>query len=325
MLVLPFCTLFLLPSIDAHSFIDFLFGIARIQTKYPRCGETPISPLITDQVVQNAKPYSWPWEAAICLKHYVHKERSSKMHSISTNKIVATAKDEYQTDCSPPMSGAVVDRNWVLGTVYKFRTDALFIKTGIFDRYNTTETSTQVRKVKNVFVYPKFDGNYKYDLALYELSAPLEFTPQVQPICLPSKDEMVARHNYTAALVTGWGSKKGELWPLKAHRELQQKHVLTYFDPTDPDDYLKYSILIMTDSSAEYTYSKATLPEKPEYPCLDYAAAWIIPLLDHPFHKANGCLSSASIPTRVFRSEMGDRIGNIGFFEDRTRDQNSHP
>ncbi|KAI1701486.1 trypsin domain-containing protein [Ditylenchus destructor] len=227
---------------------------------YSDCGKTPIAPVITDNVVENAKPYSWPWTAAICLKNYAGNEKTLKMNSILTNKVTARRTNGYNVDCSVLMAAAVIANNWVIGSAYTiFATEALIIKTGIFDRYSNNESSTQIREVKKLYVYPKFDGNYRYDLALYELSAPLDFTPQVQPICLPSKDEMVARHNYTAALVTGWGALKEELWPKTAHHELQQKHVLTYFDPTDPDESKNYSILTWTDPKIKFEFPAGNL------------------------------------------------------------------
>ncbi|KAI1701488.1 hypothetical protein Ddc_17605 [Ditylenchus destructor] len=171
--ILRLCSIFIaINSVTCLPYFGHLFNFAfNEKAGYPDCGKTPISPIITGKVIENAKPYSWPWTAAICLNIYADESNSHlKISRLSTNKVTHT--HEYHVDCSTLMAGAIVHNNWVIGSAYTdFATEALIIKTGIFDRYSTNESSMQIRKVKKAYVYPKFDGNYRYDLALYEFPA----------------------------------------------------------------------------------------------------------------------------------------------------------
>lgn len=67
----------------------------------------------------------------------------------------------------------------------------------------------QVRRVKNVHVYPDFNPVlYDGDLALVELDVPVQLTSRVQPVCLPDTfSGMSDRHLQagTIGVVTGWG------------------------------------------------------------------------------------------------------------------------
>nr|CAH7743417.1 unnamed protein product [Callosobruchus chinensis] len=60
----------------------------------------------------------------------------------------------------------------------------------------------QVYKTANIFGHPKFDMLY-YDIAILELSEPLEYDDGVQSIALPSPD--TSFKDGTIGKVTGWG------------------------------------------------------------------------------------------------------------------------
>ena len=59
------------------------------------------------------------------------------------------------------------------------------------------------RKVQIVASHPKFDPKtFEYDLALLRFYEPVEFQPNVMPICIPEKDQDLIGET---AWVTGWG------------------------------------------------------------------------------------------------------------------------
>jgi hypothetical protein len=70
----------------------------------------------------------------------------------------------------------------------------------------TTKYVTQRRKVKRVIPHPMFSPvDLEEDIALIELDQPLEFAPNIQPICLPKKDADFTRKQ---GVVSGWGLTK---------------------------------------------------------------------------------------------------------------------
>lgn len=63
----------------------------------------------------------------------------------------------------------------------------------------------QMRKLKKIVPHPSYNPfTNDYDIALLELSEPLEYSNTIQPICLPS-----STHVFPAGMpcwVTGWGA-----------------------------------------------------------------------------------------------------------------------
>ena len=75
---------------------------------------------------------------------------------------------------------------------------------GEYNFYSTNEPQGHVdRRVQNVTNHPKFDPNtFEYDLALLRFDKPVNFAPNVIPICIPETDENMVGET---AWVTGWG------------------------------------------------------------------------------------------------------------------------
>lgn len=74
---------------------------------------------------------------------------------------------------------------------------------GMQDQYK--QDGVQRRPVKKIISHPDYNQmTFDYDIALLELTEPLEFTNTIQPICLPSSS-----HVFPAGMscwVTGWGA-----------------------------------------------------------------------------------------------------------------------
>ena len=82
--------------------------------------------------------------------------------------------------------------------------DDLLLRMGEYDLGSTDEPQGHVdRKVQIVASHPKFDPKtFEYDLALLRFYEPVEFAPNVIPICIPEEDQDLVGET---AWVTGWG------------------------------------------------------------------------------------------------------------------------
>lgn len=130
---------------------------------------------------QNAEVGEWPWQVSL---HFM------------TNGHVCGA--------------SIISETWLLSASHCFRThdDANLIPSnwqtysGMQDQYKLD--GTQLRSLKRIITHPDYSQmTFDYDVALLELSEPLQFTNTIQPICLP-----VSSHVFPAGMscwVTGWG------------------------------------------------------------------------------------------------------------------------
>lgn len=67
------------------------------------------------------------------------------------------------------------------------------------------QDGVQLRGVKRIISHPDYNQmTFDYDIALLELSKPLEFTNTIQPICLPASSHIFPAG--MACWVTGWGA-----------------------------------------------------------------------------------------------------------------------
>ena len=82
--------------------------------------------------------------------------------------------------------------------------DDLLLRMGEYDLGSTDEPQGHIdRKVQIVASHPKFDPKtFEYDLALLRFYEPVEFQPNVVPICIPDDDRSLVGET---AWVTGWG------------------------------------------------------------------------------------------------------------------------
>ena len=75
---------------------------------------------------------------------------------------------------------------------------------GEYNMGSTEEPQGHIdRKVQIVASHPKFDPKtFEYDLALLRFYEPIDFQPNVIPICIPEGDQDLVGET---AWVTGWG------------------------------------------------------------------------------------------------------------------------
>ena len=96
---------------------------------------------------------------------------------------------------------------------FSARPDDLLVRMGEYNLGDTNEPEGHIdRKVQIIAAHPKFDAKtYEYDLALLRFYEPIEFQPNVIPICVPDDDRDLVGET---AWVTGWGrlySRKSRL------------------------------------------------------------------------------------------------------------------
>ena len=73
---------------------------------------------------------------------------------------------------------------------------------GVHDRTADAESPRQIRGVGDLFVHPKYSpSTLENDIALVKLSAPVVFTDEVSPICLPTRQTRVGE----VCVAIGWG------------------------------------------------------------------------------------------------------------------------
>ena len=82
--------------------------------------------------------------------------------------------------------------------------DDLSLRMGEYDLGSDGEPNGHIdRKVQIVASHPKFDPKtFEYDLALLRFYEPVEFQPNIIPICIPEDEEDLVGET---AWVTGWG------------------------------------------------------------------------------------------------------------------------
>lgn len=145
------------------------------------CGSRPYK---LNRIVggQNAELGEWPWQVSL---HFLTQGHVCGA-SIISNKWLLSASHCFVTN-NP---ANLVPSSW---QTYS----------GMRDQFKFD--NVQSRKVKTIITHPNYNQmTSDYDIALLELTEPLEFTNTIQPICLPD-----STHIFPAGMscwVTGWGA-----------------------------------------------------------------------------------------------------------------------
>uniref|UniRef100_A0A8D9FBQ3 Serine proteinase stubble n=1 Tax=Cacopsylla melanoneura TaxID=428564 RepID=A0A8D9FBQ3_9HEMI len=160
------------------------------------CGKAPLVQRHEVRIVggQNAQFGEWPWQVSV--------RRTSFFGFSSTHRC----------------GGALLNENWIATAghcVDDLLTSQIKIRVGEYDFSKLEEPFPyQERGVVKKMVHPKYNFfTYEYDLAMVKLETPVEFAPNIVPICLPGSDDLLIGENAT---VTGWGrlSEGGQLPPV---------------------------------------------------------------------------------------------------------------
>ncbi|GLD63533.1 suppressor of tumorigenicity 14 protein homolog [Lates japonicus] len=131
---------------------------------------------------QNAELGEWPWQVSLHFMTYGHVCGAS----IISDRWLLSASHCFVT--SDPKNH--VASNW---QTYS----------GMQDQYK--HEGVQRRPLNRIISHPDYNQmTFDYDIALLELSEPLEFTNTIQPICLPSSSHVFPAG--MACWVTGWGA-----------------------------------------------------------------------------------------------------------------------
>ncbi|KAF2880201.1 hypothetical protein ILUMI_26002 [Ignelater luminosus] len=103
--------------------------------------------------------------------------------------------------------GSIISSRWILTAAHCC---AVFdwciranIVAGLLDKNETTHPDVQKVSGKRVVIHPNYTLEIDYldnDIALIELTTPLQFTDAVKPIALP-----LVNQTFTSGVLTGWG------------------------------------------------------------------------------------------------------------------------
>ncbi|XP_034563344.1 serine protease 33 [Notolabrus celidotus] len=163
-----------------------------------QCGRAP---LIENRIVggKDATEGAWPWQVDVSLQ-------------TPTNRHIC--------------GGSLITRNWVLSAAHCFPNPsdvgsyAIYAGRYQLNGYNFYESSHSVRRV--VIPYGYVEPHSGKDLALVELSTPVTWSDQIQPVCLPSSGTLFP--GGMPCYATGWGNVRDEV-PLGGIGTLQEVQV----------------------------------------------------------------------------------------------------
>ncbi|XP_031432697.1 suppressor of tumorigenicity 14 protein homolog [Clupea harengus] len=108
---------------------------------------------------------------------------------------------------------SIISNTWLLSAAHCFSsTDPAYhiegnwqTYSGLRDQYKIVDDDVQLRKLKTIITHPDYNAmTFDYDIALLELTEPLEFTNLIHPVCLPASSHVFSAG--TPCWVTGWGT-----------------------------------------------------------------------------------------------------------------------
>ncbi|XP_032153878.1 putative serine protease 42 [Sapajus apella] len=141
---------------------------------------------------ENAEEGKWPWQVSV---------RIGRRHICG---------------------GTLVTNTWVLTAAHCIlRRFQYSVKMGDRSIYN--ENTSVVVPVQRIFVHPNYSAapTVKNDVALLRLQHLVNFTANIQPVCIPRENFRVEAR--TRCWVTGWGNtKEGEKSPTEILQEVDQ-------------------------------------------------------------------------------------------------------
>ncbi|XP_041830805.1 testisin-like [Melanotaenia boesemani] len=156
-----------------------IVSLTRITNSSSLCGTT----LLNSRIVggEDAALGSWPWQVSL------------------------------QRYDSHFCGGSLISKEWVMSAahcLYGATTKELQVSLGIqnLQGENPNEVS---RGVATIITHPDYDNSFNNDIALLQLSSPVEFTDYIRPVCVAASGSVF--NNGTESWVTGWGKIKEEV------------------------------------------------------------------------------------------------------------------
>ncbi|XP_071854043.1 uncharacterized protein [Apostichopus japonicus] len=148
------------------------------------CGSNPLFPSIKIVSGEAATPGSWPWQAFL------------QFRSIVCGAVLVSNK------------WAVTAAHCVSDPGVRDGLEAVIL--GETDIINGTTTRLTV-EVERVILHPGYLGTFvDNDIALLELSVPVEYDDYVRPACIPEGSSFNEEGQYSNCYITGWGYTQEE-------------------------------------------------------------------------------------------------------------------
>merc|ERR1712055_604457 len=140
-----------------------------------KCGQKTVNRIVGGE---QAQVNEWPWQAALML---------------GSN--------------GPFCGGSLISDRYVLTAAHcteGLRANDLNVRLGEHKISSSSESQTVTRRVSKIINHENYQGGSEInDIALLQLSSPVEFRSEVWPVCLPPSTPSYANK---VATVTGWGT-----------------------------------------------------------------------------------------------------------------------
>jgi len=192
------------------------------QSKYPTAGDMPLPRrgLIVGGI--EAQPHEFPWQTSM-------RRKSTNSHFCG---------------------GAIINDLWVITASHCMDGETPAILSVVIGDHTRNEANAvrQTLDVASIFMHPDYNSRTLVnDVALVKLTAPIQFTPDLQPICAP---EGTDQYVYRKTECAGWGtvSSGGTCCPQTLRYVSMNITTNAYCDTAYPKDPISADMICATDN-----------------------------------------------------------------------------